>query len=33
MGTWEPLFWIIGSGLGILALLVVSEALKKNKKK
>jgi hypothetical protein len=33
MGTWEPVFWIIGSGFGILALLLVSEALKKNKKK
>jgi hypothetical protein len=32
MGKWEPILWIIGSGIGILLLLVLGEYLKKNRK-
>jgi hypothetical protein len=33
MGKWEPLIWIIGSGLGFLALLIGFESLKAKRKK
>jgi len=34
MGKWEPIFWIIGSGVGFFGLLMLVESLKsKNKKR
>lgn len=33
MGKWEPIFWIIGSGLGFFALLMLFETIKSKKKK
>jgi len=33
MGKWEPIFWIIGSGLGFFVLLMLFETLKSKKKK
>jgi hypothetical protein len=33
MGQWEPIFWIIGSGVGFFALLMLFESLSTKKKK
>jgi hypothetical protein len=33
MGTWEPIFWIIGASLAFFGFLMLLELLKKNKKK
>lgn len=33
MGNWEPVFWIIGSGVGFFALLLLLESLKGKKNK
>jgi hypothetical protein len=31
MGNWEPILWIIGSGIGFFVLLMLGEFLKKIK--
>jgi hypothetical protein len=33
MGTWEPIFWIIGGSLAFFIFLMLVEFLKKNKKR
>jgi hypothetical protein len=33
MGKWEPLLWILASGLGFIAALIGVESLKIKKKK
>lgn len=33
MGKWEPIFWIIGSGVGFFVLLMLYESLKNKRKK
>lgn len=33
MEKWEPIFWIIGSGLAFFVLLMLWESLKNKKKK
>ena len=33
MGKWEPLFWIIGTGVAFLVVLMLLEFLKRKKKK
>ena len=33
MEKWEPIFWILGSGVGFFILLVLFESLKVNRKK
>lgn len=33
MGKWEPLLWIVGSGVGFFLFLMVLESLKHIKKK
>ncbi len=33
MGRWEPIFWIIGGGLGVFVLLLLLEMLKGGSKK
>ena len=33
MEKWMPIFWILGIGIAILALLLVIDLLKSNKKK
>jgi hypothetical protein len=33
MGTWEPIFWIIGGSLAFFGFLMLVEFLKNSKKK
>jgi hypothetical protein len=33
MGKWEPLFWIIGTGVAFFVVLMLLEFLKRKKKK
>jgi hypothetical protein len=33
MGKWEPLLWIVGSGVGFFLFLMLLESLKPTKKK
>lgn len=33
MGNWEPIFWIVGGGLGFFAVLMLYESFKSKLKK
>ena len=33
MGKWEPLLWIVGSGIGFCLFLMLLESLKRTKKR